>query len=481
MDSRQGGEASGHTVGPGREQKFSIPWVRPNCSGLRLRVLISQRFSFRSFRATLAVGLLLGLCGAAAPSALAATGSISGTVTGAPTHAPVAGIEVCAVEQTEFVVVGECVWTGSDGTYEIDSLPEGEYRVMFSPHHGTGLNYLGGGLGHVQVGAGRTSGVDLELPEAGSIEGRVISELDGTPLAGVQVCAYFQWEDHEPTCAVTDAAGRYLLVGLGDVGGATSVYRLQFFPEHSRLPYFRSYGGLVGFDEELDDLVQAEQVTVTWGHLTRVPDQVLKPDAEVQGYVTAAFDGRPLEGILVCVAPALPIAEEAFWWNTLGHERAKCTRTNSGGAYAVGKLQGGPYKVLFSLEIEEFVHYLPPLKPEDDGFPTRYWKDGSSWAQADVLTLTAPTVVADIDAQLGPPPPPSPPLTQVPESSSPSLSLPPPASSAVLPVSAPQPKCKRGWRLMKVNGHYHCTKQSKPPHKHHRHSARRHRARSAKS
>lgn len=73
------------------------------------------------------------------------------------------------------------------------------------------------------------------------------------------------------------------------------------------------------------------------------------------------------------------------------------------GAYSVGRLQGGQYKVLFSLEIEEFVHQIPPLKTEEDGFPTRYWKEGSSWAQADVLTLTAPTVATDIDAQLGPP------------------------------------------------------------------------------
>lgn len=59
--------------------------------------------------------------------------------------------------------------------------------------------------------------------------------------------------------------------------------------------------------------------------------------------------------------PALRLAEEAFWWNTVGQERAKCTRTNGVGPYSVGRLQGGQYKVLFSLEIGEFVHYIPPL------------------------------------------------------------------------------------------------------------------------
>jgi hypothetical protein len=375
------------------------------------------------------------------------------------------------------------VWTGSAGTYEIGSLAEGEYELIFWPRHGTGLNYLRDGRDHVPVGAGQTAGVDFELAEAGSIEGRVTSELDGTPIAGVEVCAYYQWEDHEPSCAVTDAAGRYLLVGLGWVGSEESEYRLQFFPEHSRLPYFRTYGGLVGFDEELDDLVQAEPVSVSWAHVTRVADQTLRPDAEVQGFVTAAFDDHALADILVCVAPALELAEEAFWWNTLGHERAKCTRTNSAGAYSVGRLQGGQYKVLFSLEIEEFVHYIPPLKPEEDGFPTQYWTEGSTWAQANVLTLTAPTVATDIDAHLGPPPPPQAPATSTSTALTSVTPAPSLLPSAAAPLAvAPKPKCKGGSRrVKKVGGGYRCAKPRKAQHKRHRHPARRHRVRPATS
>jgi hypothetical protein len=190
--------------------------------------------------------------------------------------------------------------------------------------------------------------------------------------------------------------------------------------------------------------------------------------------VTAAFDGHPLAGIRVCVAPALNLAEEAFWWDILGHERAKCTRTNSAGAYSVGKLEGGPYKVLFSLEIEEFVHYIPPLGPEEDGYPTLYWRDGSSWADADVLTLTAPTVATGIDAQLGPPPPPSPPVE------TPSMSPSPPPSVAAPLNLAPKPKCKRGWRIKKAEGRYRCAKPRKAPRKHHRHPTSQHRARAAR-
>ena len=413
----------------------------------------------------------LALSGAATPSALAATGSIAGTVTGAPTHVPVAGVEVCAREDSQLGNDGWCVWTRSDGTYEIGALPEEEYELVFWPRHGTGLNYVRGVRNGVPVGAGQTPGVDFELAEAGSIEGRVISELDGTPLAGVEVCAYEYWEDHEPSCALSDSAGRYLVVGLGGVGNTEKEYRLQFFPERSGLHYFRSYGGLVGFDEELDDLVAAEVVPVTWGHVTTVPDQTLKPNAEVQGSVTAAFDGHPLAGIRVCVAPALPVAEEAFEQYRAGFQGPKCTQTNSAGAYSIGKLRGGDYKVLFSLEMREFVHQIPPWKPEEDGFPTRYWRDGSSWAQADVLTLTAPTLATDIDAQLGPPPPPSPPATETS-----SLSLSPPLSVAAPRNPAPKPKCRRGWRIKKLDGRKYCAKPRRPR-KHHRHPAHQHRGR----
>lgn len=78
--------------------------------------------------------------------------------------------------------------------------------------------------------------------------------------------------------------------------------------------------------------------------MTRVADQTLKPDAEVQSFVTAAFDDRPLEGILVCVAPALPFAEEAFQQDIYGFQGAKCSRTNSAGAYSVGRLVGASTK-----------------------------------------------------------------------------------------------------------------------------------------
>lgn len=391
----------------------------------------------------LLIALVLGAARAA--DAQAATGSISGTVTNASTHAGLGGVEVCAVEEIYIGgSEGSCVFTEPTGAYAIASLAEGSYRVHFWPRHGTGLNYLPEyydqkdfwNYDPVSVGAAATTGVDAELTEGGSIEGRVISELDDTPLGGVEVCAKYEYEDREPGCAVTDADGRYLIVGLWE-----REYRLQFFPERSELPYFRSYGGLVGYHAETEDWPQAEPVPVSLGQVTSGVDQTLKPDAEIKGFVTAAADGHGLAGILVCVAPALELSKLDFW------QEAKCKRTNGGGAYSIGRLEGGGYKVLFSVELREYIDALPPFKPEEDGYPTQYWNNGTSWSSADVLTLTAPAVVTGIDARLGPGPPPS--------ISSP---LPSTAIGAPAPLHRTAPKCKHGRRARKVRGHYHCVK-----------------------
>lgn len=411
-----------------------------------------ERIRISATLAIVACSLLL----VPAVASAAATGSISGTVTSASTHAGLGGVEVCAVEELYAGgSEGSCVFTGSTGAYAIGSLAEGAYRVHFWPRHGSGLNYLPQYYAHrefwnydpVSVGVAATTGVDAELTEGGSIEGRVTSELDGTPLGGVEVCAKYEYEDREPGCAVTDTDGRYLIVGLWDWE-----YRLQFFPERSGLPYFRSYGGLVGYDAETEDWPQAEPVPVSLGQVTSGVDQTLKPDAEIKGFVTAAADGHGLAGILVCVAPALELSKLDFW------QEAKCTRTNGGGAYSIDRLEGGGYKVLFSVELREYINSLPPQKPEEDGYPTQYWNDGTSWSSADVLTLTAPAVITGIDARLGPGPP-----TPVVSPSPPPL---PPAAPPIV-----KPRCKPGRHLKKVKGQRRCVRP--PARKHRRHSSHR--------
>ncbi len=383
----------------------------------------------------------------AAPNALAATGSISGTVTGAPRHAGVPGAEVCAsktVYENEIPAESKehCVFTASNGDYEIGPLDKGTYLPLFWPRVRS-QNYLpmyydADGLwpsDSVTVGDGPTTGIDMELPEGGTVRGQVTEEVGGKPLAGVMVCAGRGFEEREPRCVPTDGDGRYKIVGLW-----TDTYTLKFSPDYSGLQYFGEY-----YDDKIFGNGYSP-VSVSAGSVTTGIDAALKPAAEIRGVVTAAADGMPLSKILVCVAPTLSFFESSF------PEEVKCSRTSGSGAYSIKDLEEGQYKVLFSLELRDFIHYFPPLKPDEDGYPTRYWKEKDTLWEADVLMLTAPTVATAIDARLGPPPSPI---------ASPSPPL--PTAPRIL-----RRKCKPGRHLRKVRGKRRCVGPHRRKHGRHK-------------
>lgn len=393
---------------------------------------------------------LSGVAGMTASDALAGTGSISGHVTGAPSHATVPGVEACAMKveyEGEEPVPNEnhCDLTGSDGYYEIGSLENGTYRLFYSPRV-EGQNYIPRySYGAVAVGDGPTSGVDVELPEGGTVRGRVTEELEGNPLTDLTVCAGHGWESTRPICVRTGVDGSYEIIGL-----TSDIYTLEFKPEATGLPYFGEY-----YDDELFGSGYPHQpVSVTAGSVTEGIDAALQPAAEVRGTVTVSATGVPLTHTLVCIAPPRSFFEPFFYW-----DETHCGRTNSSGAYSIKGLPTGQYDVLFSLELQEFLHYFPPLKPEEDGYPTRYWNERSTLAEADLLTLEAPTVVTGVDARLGPPPT--------------------PVSSPAPPSVTPEPglptrkrKCKPGRHLKTIKGKRRCVRRHPKQHRrrhHHRH------------
>lgn len=116
--------------------------------------------------------------------------------------------------------------TDTEGNYELTELPEGRYTVRVSRSGFLPLSYgqkYPGELGAtVHVLAGQTvSGIDIILPRAGVIAGRVLDEV-GDPISGVNVMAmqqrYFDGRRRiVPTAGNThtDDTGQYRLIGLG--------------------------------------------------------------------------------------------------------------------------------------------------------------------------------------------------------------------------------------------------------------------------
>ncbi|MCC5953393.1 MAG: right-handed parallel beta-helix repeat-containing protein [Acidimicrobiia bacterium] len=113
--------------------------------------------------------------------------------------------------------------TDVDGTFSVEDLAEGEYRVHFTSATTTATCYLddpfcnpiGRNLVRVDAGA-TTTGIDarLAIADGGSISGAV-TDRGGDPIAGVQVWVVTPGFS-TMRLALTDGAGRYTVAGLGD-------------------------------------------------------------------------------------------------------------------------------------------------------------------------------------------------------------------------------------------------------------------------
>ena len=155
---------------------------------------------------------------------------ITGTVTDAITHAPVEGVIACASKIGESF--DECGFTEADGTYEIDGLEPGSYKVRFHQESSGGLDSSGNYLAQyyndkrqeseadpISVTTGHvTAGIDAAMHEGGIITGVVTDAVTSDPLPYAWVCAsHYEEEDHDPLsdrCTEAEANGSYLIAGL---------------------------------------------------------------------------------------------------------------------------------------------------------------------------------------------------------------------------------------------------------------------------
>ena len=163
-------------------------------------------------------------------------GTIAGSVTGSITNgsgAPVAGVEVWAYGADDLWVGSGLGVSGADGSYSIDGLAPGDYRVMFRPSADSGLILEWfddvrprGAAVPITVGPGAAvTGVDADLAGGGSIAGSVV-DGSGAPLAGVQVWAYGDGDTWVGSgAATTGSDGAYVIDGL-----APGDYRVLFLP-----------------------------------------------------------------------------------------------------------------------------------------------------------------------------------------------------------------------------------------------------------
>ena len=295
---------------------------------------------------------------------------ISGTVTDAATHAPVEGIEVCALEVESEGLFGRCATTDSRGTYVIEHLSRGVYLVEFASPQDSGLDYVAqyyDGAERIDeaqlvgVGLGSTDhGIDAGLRQGAKIAGTITDAASAAAVEGEEACAFSQ-DAETVRCTPSGVEGGYTITAL-----PAGEYTVAFFsPAQGLLDYVPQYYREVSQPDE------ATQVPVAGTATTPSIDARLHLGGRIEGTVDST--GRPQSGVFVC---ALRSAEVA----------AECGETDASGQYAVTGLPVGSYVVGFDPE--------PP-------WAVQYYNGAATYEEAVPVSVTTGHATPGIDASLG--------------------------------------------------------------------------------
>lgn len=313
---------------------------------------------------------------------LAKKGSIFGTVTAEDTGIGLEGIDISVYQW----VIGEWNYLGSyhtnpDGSYEINGLETGIYRVRFSDGNDTYVSeYYDNAVDlesatDIHVSAGSATQVDAQLAIGGTITGTITAEDTGFGLEGINISVY-QWGDGEWNrllnyYANTNPDGSYEINGL-----VTGTYGVRF----------RDYNDIYApeyYDDALD-LTSATDIAVTTGQITAHIDAQLAIGGTISGHITDEDSGDDLEGI----------SASAYRWADREWSLISESISNPDGTFAITGLNSGNYRVHFS-DYSYFNHL------------DEYYNDAEDVESAADIPVTVGAETSNINAALAkwlPPP-----------------------------------------------------------------------------
>ena len=200
----------------------------------------------------------------------------------------------------------------------------------------------------------------------GSIAGTVTDEATKAPIAGVPVCAVFDWVEEEWSCSESDALGSYEITGL-----APREYTVEFTPGKVGLNYlFEAW-------DDKRTWVEGDPVTVEAGKVEGI-DAELSEGGELRGRVINALTGAPVEGVEVCAEPDHWEVEEG------------CGRSGPDGEYTIYGLGTDEYWVFF-------------FPPEELELLFQYWGgDPGFWSYGELVSVAVGSVTTGVDVSLMP-------------------------------------------------------------------------------
>lgn len=310
-------------------------------------------------------------------ASLSLSSHIAGTVTGADGVTPLSDVEVHAYRWSG----SDWAWSGWDSTaasggYDIGGLVPGTYHVFFGPYTYAGL-YLEAYYSNradeamaddvVVPPSATVSNINASLDRASRIAGTVTGPDGVTPLANIDVEVY-GWTGSSwgwVTWAGTDASGTY---NVGNLRAGT--YRVGFQPY--------AYSGLYlpEYYSNKTDVATADDVLVGPSATATNIDAELELASHITGVVTESVGADPIAGVHV----------DAYRWNGAWGEYAASGVTDADGAYDIGALRAGTYRVGFYGDAEGYL----------SEFYSNVWVMGDG---ADIGVGVSATV-SNIDAQL---------------------------------------------------------------------------------
>jgi len=303
-------------------------------------------------------------------------GQITGRVTAADTHNPLQDVYV-------YVSTSCSDWYGyaqtdANGVYTVTAVPTGNnYTVDFDPALSSSAltkEYIEQYYNNKPDSSSATpvavtapnvvNNIDAALLRGGQIKGLVTGQ-GSVGLPAVSVTADGANNGYAST--TTDATGAYTITGL-----VSDTYRVEFSP----FSYGASKDYAYQFYNTKSTWTTANTVTVAAPNVIPNINQVLPLGSHITGRVTTADTSSPMQDAFISV------------YAGDGHS-VSYVSTNASGVYTTSALPTGNYRIQFR-----------PSSSQQITYTRQYYNNKPTLALADVLNVTAPNLVSNIDAAL---------------------------------------------------------------------------------
>ena len=269
-----------------------------------------------------------------------------------------------------------------DGTYSIEGLTPGEYKVNFYSSSYAGSEWYfrktdGHSANSVQVSVHADTaeinavGSPQDGNDTGSISGRVTEKISGRPLSGITVCAYDE-NGNYVKCDDTDCYGNYSLTEL-----AQKQYRIDFYTVRENY-IAQWYNNVQGFN----GMQHADPVSIGQDSIVEDIDAEMEIGVMLSGRVSDQATGLGVEGVQVL------LYEKSDQFNETLEHFVGFAMTYNNGEYIMYGVPPGEYRLQFT--------------PLDVRYQQDQWyADQPDYDHASpIITVTKGSTVTGIDAVL---------------------------------------------------------------------------------